>query len=270
MLEGLWHAPKTLLDAIDEAIRARLVAGLPETIGRFRFAHGLIQETLYDRVSSRRRADLHRRIDRECRAEVLLGDSAAARESFDHAASLARDLGDHERLARAALGYADAGFEFARSKTMGVARPVEQRAIALLEEAFTGIHEADRSPLRVRLLGRLARELHRPESRARRLALSESALHLAHRLDDPICLAETVTVRREVLCEPENLHDRLGDLPADLPPQNSTRKKAPRPASTFFVVNGLRPSSLATMSAATSPSTCQRTARTRAAARAGR
>jgi class 3 adenylate cyclase/DNA polymerase III delta prime subunit len=48
-----------VLDALDEAVRARLV----EEVGvdRFRFAHALVQTTLYDELSATRRRRLHRR-----------------------------------------------------------------------------------------------------------------------------------------------------------------------------------------------------------------
>ncbi|MDP1821260.1 MAG: AAA family ATPase [Acidimicrobiales bacterium] len=48
------------LDALDEAVRARLV----EEVGvdRFRFAHALVRTTLYDELSATRRRRLHRRV----------------------------------------------------------------------------------------------------------------------------------------------------------------------------------------------------------------
>jgi eukaryotic-like serine/threonine-protein kinase len=50
-----------LLAILDEAMSARLVASVPGGLGRVRFAHGLIRETLYDDLSTPRRVLLHRR-----------------------------------------------------------------------------------------------------------------------------------------------------------------------------------------------------------------
>jgi DNA-binding SARP family transcriptional activator len=47
-----------LLDALDEARAAHLVTELPDA-GRYRFAHPLVQEALYDELSGTRRARLH-------------------------------------------------------------------------------------------------------------------------------------------------------------------------------------------------------------------
>ena len=50
-----------LLDALDEAVAARVVTAAPEAHGRLRFAHALIRETLYDGLTTPRRVQLHRR-----------------------------------------------------------------------------------------------------------------------------------------------------------------------------------------------------------------
>ena len=49
-----------ILDALDEAVRARLVEELQ--VDRFRFAHALVRTTLYDELSATRRRRLHRRV----------------------------------------------------------------------------------------------------------------------------------------------------------------------------------------------------------------
>jgi predicted ATPase len=50
-----------LLDVMDEAVAARVLASVPGARGRLRFAHALIRETLYDQLTSVRRGQLHRR-----------------------------------------------------------------------------------------------------------------------------------------------------------------------------------------------------------------
>ena len=63
VLEGLEDLPGDhLLDAIDEARRARLVDEAPGRPDRFSFAHSLIRETLYGELTSSRRVRLHRRV----------------------------------------------------------------------------------------------------------------------------------------------------------------------------------------------------------------
>ena len=62
VLERLSELPAdVLLEVLDEAVTARLVMAVPGGIGRFRFAHALIRETLYDELTTPRRVQLHRR-----------------------------------------------------------------------------------------------------------------------------------------------------------------------------------------------------------------
>jgi DNA-binding SARP family transcriptional activator len=50
-----------LLQVLDEALAVRLLTSVPADRGRLRFAHVLIRETLYDRLPTLRRVELHRR-----------------------------------------------------------------------------------------------------------------------------------------------------------------------------------------------------------------
>jgi predicted ATPase len=51
-----------VLAGVETALRAGLVIEQPETVGRYRFVHALVRETLYDELSALRRARLHRRV----------------------------------------------------------------------------------------------------------------------------------------------------------------------------------------------------------------
>ncbi len=51
-----------LLEAIEEAQAARVVADAAESVGRYRFLHALVRETLYEELSTPRRVRLHRSI----------------------------------------------------------------------------------------------------------------------------------------------------------------------------------------------------------------
>ena len=71
-----------LLEVLDEAVAARVLAAVPGIHGRLRFAHALIRETLYDGLTAPRRFQLHRRA-----GEAL--ESLYARDPEPHVAELA-------------------------------------------------------------------------------------------------------------------------------------------------------------------------------------
>lgn len=62
-----------LLEVLEEAVRSRLVAEVPGSLGRYRFSHALIRETLYEELSSPRRVRLHRQVGEVL--EALYGPS---------------------------------------------------------------------------------------------------------------------------------------------------------------------------------------------------
>jgi class 3 adenylate cyclase len=55
-----------LLEAMEEAVAARVLSEVPRAAGRYSFSHALMRETLYEELSTTRRVRLHRQI-----AEVL-------------------------------------------------------------------------------------------------------------------------------------------------------------------------------------------------------
>src|SRR6185503_16183535 len=91
-----------LLDAIDEAGRARITAEVPGAPGRFTFAHALIRSTLHDELGSAQRMRLHWRI-----GEAL--ERRHARDLDAHASAIAQHFaegvlaGDPVRAADASL-----------------------------------------------------------------------------------------------------------------------------------------------------------------------
>ena len=251
-------APETALDRLDEALAARLLSEAGEA-GTYRFAHGLIRETLYGGLGAARRAQLHatvgetleragvggtapgvielahhflqaapaggtaRAVDYAERAghealrvlayeraaelfdeglraleldeapeprrrgELLLargqaqmhaGDSGA-RDSLMAAVRFAREAGDAELLGRAALGLGGFGL------SPGM---VDEPLVAILEEALDRLDPKD-SPLRARLLVRLAVIIYWSDTAERRLGLVDEALVMARRLGEPATLA---------------------------------------------------------------------------------
>jgi DNA-binding SARP family transcriptional activator len=51
-----------LLEVLDEAFAARVLADVPGAVGRVRFSHARVRDALYDDISVARRAQIHRRI----------------------------------------------------------------------------------------------------------------------------------------------------------------------------------------------------------------
>ncbi|MFN2556640.1 MAG: adenylate/guanylate cyclase domain-containing protein [Nitriliruptorales bacterium] len=127
------------------------------------------------------------------------GDIPAARASFEHAASLARDLGDPEALARAALGYAKA------SDIWGV----DETLRGLLEDDLARLGD-DPTPLRARVMARLGQALYYDPDPHRRRQLIDTAVKEAHHLGDDAALAEVLSARH-TLGGPDHLDQRLDD-----------------------------------------------------------
>jgi DNA-binding CsgD family transcriptional regulator/tetratricopeptide (TPR) repeat protein len=141
------------------------------------------------------------------------GKALEALEAFRSAAEIARERGDAELLARAAIGYEDACW-----------RPgVLLDASGLVEEAAAALGD-QRSALRVGLLSGLARALDMRGEQLRGAAVRTSAIELARRLNDRAGLA-TVLVRSywskgatpleeviAMLSEAKALGEEMGDI----------------------------------------------------------
>ena len=85
---------------------------------------------------------------------------------------------------------------------------VDQTTVKLLEDALAAVGERD-TPLRARLLARLAIELSFSDDRHRRATLPQEALAVARRLDDPASLGWALSARHWCLWGPENIDERL-------------------------------------------------------------
>jgi DNA-binding winged helix-turn-helix (wHTH) protein/tetratricopeptide (TPR) repeat protein len=102
-LEGAAEiAAEPLLELLDEAVSARLLAEAPGRVGEYCFTHLLIRETLYGELTTPERVRLHRRV-----AEVLEATYETERDA--HVAELAHHLfqaapgGDVERAVEVSL-----------------------------------------------------------------------------------------------------------------------------------------------------------------------
>jgi hypothetical protein len=113
-----------LLEVLEEAVTARVVEEVPQAIGRYRFAHTLIRETLYEELRTLERLRRHHRV-----GEVL--EALYARNPGPHLAELAHHFlealpgGDVAKAvayaaragdrANAQLAYEDAAIHYERA-----------------------------------------------------------------------------------------------------------------------------------------------------------
>ena len=125
-----------LLEALEEAVAARVLVEAPHAVGRYRFSHALIRETLYEELPATRRVRLHRRI-----GEALEGLRGAQPEQSRVGAGAAghgrqAELSG-ERLAELAYHFFAAARGGDVDKAIDYARRAGERATALLayEEA---------------------------------------------------------------------------------------------------------------------------------------
>jgi DNA-binding SARP family transcriptional activator/tetratricopeptide (TPR) repeat protein len=126
------------------------------------------------------------------------GDEAA-RDTFRHAADVARRHNLPEHLGRAALGFAS------RYTEAGV---VDEPGITLLREAI-GALETGASALRTELMARLADNLHFAPARDEPAALSDAALVMARQVGDTHALVAALESRHAALLHIEHLDERL-------------------------------------------------------------
>ncbi|MBW3661476.1 MAG: AAA family ATPase [Actinobacteria bacterium] len=127
------------------------------------------------------------------------GRTDLALDTLEETARLARQLGDGEMLARAALRMGGGRIE------SGAVRP---GLVKLLEEALAGV-DGEATALRVRLLGRLAVALYFTDDYLRRDRLSAEAVTLARKLDDPAAVASSLNTRHFAIWGRGTLAERL-------------------------------------------------------------
>lgn len=132
------------------------------------------------------------------RVQWQAGESAARKTYFEAAAS-ARRRGAAEQLACAALGLSERYWE---------ARLVDKEYHRLLAEVLKALSNED-SKLRVRLMARMAENLHFTAEQHYGCELSLEALEMARRLDDVDSLVTALMGRHVSLLHIEHLDERL-------------------------------------------------------------
>lgn len=143
-----------VFERLTAATEHGLVEPMPDALGRFRFVHALVRETLYGDLSLAQRAQLHRRIGRALEAtsagaaEPPLGELAS---HFFHAAPLgdvevALDYAERAGYAaRVALGWEEAAGHFERAIQLLALRPPDdaRRLVLLLGHGDAVLRSGD-------------------------------------------------------------------------------------------------------------------------------
>jgi len=174
-LERAVDVPRAeLLERLDEALALHLLAEAPSQAGSFRFAHGLIRETLYNDLSAVRRARLHGAIG-EALERAGTGPGGAGLLELAHHFVEAAPAGDAQR----ALDYAErAGHEALRALAYEQAADLFDAGLRVLD--LTG--EPDEKRRGELVLARGQAQMHAGEDAARACLLE--AVTLAKQLGD--------------------------------------------------------------------------------------
>jgi hypothetical protein len=176
--------PEEVLDRMGEASRASLVGPVPGSLGRFRFTHDLIRETLYGELPPGRRMSLHRRI-----ADTLQALYGTAPEA--HLAELA-----YHYVEAARGGDSDAASEQGSAAELAVHYARQAGDLALRSLAF---EEA----ARLHRMGLAVLELHAPGD-------SEQRMEMLLRLGEVEARAGDLPSSRETFLEAAELARRHG------------------------------------------------------------
>jgi hypothetical protein len=243
LAEALDQPVAAVLDVLDAAQRARLVAEAPGEPGGYTFVHAIVRDTLAGALTAGRRAHIHDLIaqilERQAETDPDRYLLAAARHALD-AAEGPSDPGRAAALAEraanragAVLAHEDAAELLRRAADLlerrgwSPGRRAELNARAALARGGAGVTILGADPelvaeleqaldalgaahpeLRARLLARLAIELAYEPDSSRRETLSAEALQLAARLDDPVALAAALNARHVALWGPDHARQR--------------------------------------------------------------
>ncbi len=199
LLERVLGVPETeFLDVLDEVLETGLVVDRGGDPGRYSFSHALIRETLYEGMSSPRRARLHRRV----------GEALEA-------------VGDEPKLGALALHFTRAAVATDAGKAIGYARAAGERATAMLahEEAVEHYSRAlevlerfmpDDAPRRCELLLLLGEAQVRAGGPGLGWAALREAAGIADRLGDSSALARAaIAASRRYLQQPGVIEEEL-------------------------------------------------------------
>ena len=168
-----------LLACLDDAREAELVQELPGALGRYRFSHALIRETLYEDLTAQERASLHLAVG-EALAAVHGEGAEAPLSELAHHFLLAAPTGDPVRAALYAT----------RAGERALDSMAYEQAIELFGDALQAL---DLEPAQREPRGPILLMLGQAEMRAGRLAAGRATLRrtadVARELDDSELMA---------------------------------------------------------------------------------
>ncbi|HLN06065.1 MAG TPA: AAA family ATPase [Acidimicrobiales bacterium] len=204
--------PEAVLDALEEAEEANLVAVIGGRGGRYSFVHAIVRSTLYEEIPTTRRLRLHRRI----------GETLEASDADRYLDELAYHFAE-----AAALGETDRAIDYGRrAAERAIGRLAYEEAAADFERALTTLDPTSREDRERRAellveLGRVLWTFGERLSARRRLAEARTLSLEVHR---PDLLAEAAITSGGVRAwteagrvdEPlvELLEEALAELPA--------------------------------------------------------
>lgn len=136
------------------------------------------------------------------RAEWDCGEFLRAQDEFASAALLAEEVGSAEHLARAALG--DGANEWLAYRH----QESHEHSLARLARALDELGQ-ERTPLRARVMARLAAELILDEEHDYKVALAREAVSIVRDSSDQFATAAVLLSANSALWMPDNTHERL-------------------------------------------------------------
>jgi predicted ATPase/class 3 adenylate cyclase len=133
LLESMLEIEESrLLDHLETAVAASLLGESSEQIGQFRFAHALINQTLYEGLGATRRARMHGRVAQAL--EDLYGEDPAERLA---------ELALHWRLAAVSVDKAKAGDYALKAGQQALEKLAPTEALKLFTDALELIGDAN-------------------------------------------------------------------------------------------------------------------------------
>ena len=202
--------PDTVLDALDEAVHAGVIA---EDGWTYRFSHELMRQTVYGEMLSARRAQLHGRVAEAIEAspaaaqrvsELAHHYSLATQVRYDSAIKAVEYGGRAGRDAMTQLAYEQAADHFDRALALldTLASPDETQRVELLIDA-AGAARAIAEPLRSMELAQRAADiadgLGAPELLARAALTFEESTWVAQGFMDQDAMEPAITLLRRAL-----------------------------------------------------------------------
>jgi hypothetical protein len=184
--------PKAVAYAVRAGDQARAALGWEDAAGHY-------ERALHAQGAGSEPAERLPLLFAFCQMQTYAGDVEGFRATALEAARLARDVGDAERFAEAALAFA-----YLRNAT----GPMDRVMVDLLEEARRRLGTAHPA-LSSRVLGRLAGAVYYGYPFAEQDAISRESVALARAAGDPLTLALALQNRTYVLNGPGAIEDRV-------------------------------------------------------------